>query len=348
MTLRYLLLLLLFTGTPWCFGAPPPVALRAEHFIVPPSTGPVTHVVVRNLLNAPYEGTISLKLPVGWQCTPAESPVALDAHETRRVPFTIEKASDVAANVYLVTAVAISADTQVLRKQQVVCASVPYFKPKIDGNPKEWEDAIPVTFLSGGKKTVFRSYWNKRAFCLLVEVEEAQFQGYSEESNDTALDAIQIALAVRTAITGTSPQDKTDRYEFLITGAAAKRAADQCYCLATPGMPLSVTREKRKRAPLVLQDAQVVVKHKKGITTYECAIPFAAMPKIKPSEGREFRFSLLVHDPDGTGIRDWGKAAGLWPSQRNAFAWSAWDRVEWGSEVPYDSKIEWGLCSSKH
>ena len=99
---------------------------------------------------------------------------------------------------------------------------------------------------------------------------------------------------------------------------------------------------------LSLKDAQVVVKRQGKITRYECAIPFAAVPTIRPAVGREIAFSVLVHDPDGTGIRDWGKAAGLWPEQRNRFAWCEWGSVKWNDDPPYDSKVEFGLCSSKH
>ena len=83
-------------------------------------------------------------------------------------------------------------------------------------------------------------------------------------------------------------------------------------------------------------------------THYEWAIPFAAMPKIRPDIGREICVSVLVHDPDGTGLRDWGKAAGLWAEQRNPLAWCAWGSTTWGDNPPFDGKIEWGLCSSKH
>ena len=70
--------------------------------------------------------------------------------------------------------------------------------------------------------------------------------------------------------------------------------------------------------------------------------------KIRPSEGREFFLSVLVHDPDGTGVRDWGEAAGLWPSQRNRMAWSLWPGADWGEKPPYDNKLHWGLCTSKY
>ena len=64
--------------------------------------------------------------------------------------------------------------------------------------------------------------------------------------------------------------------------------------------------------------------------------------------GREFCFSVLVHDPDGTGLRDWGEHAGLWPGQRKRLAWCVWGGVKWSDSIPFDGKIEWGLCSSKH
>ena len=106
--------------------------------------------------------------------------------------------------------------------------------------------------------------------------------------------------------------------------------------------------QPRELALLELKEAKLVVKSRQGITYYECAIPFSVMRDIKATEGREFCLSLLVHDPDGTGVRDWGEAAGLWPSQRSRLAWCDWQGARWGSEAPFDNKIEWGFCSSKH
>jgi len=115
-----------------------------------------------------------------------------------------------------------------------------------------------------------------------------------------------------------------------------------------PGMPLGQSQEVRRLEGLELADAEVVVKRKGKTTVYECAIPFSAMPRIRPDTGREICFSVLIHDPDDTGLRDWGRAAGLWRSQRNKYAWCSWRGVKWNDEPPYDNKIEWGLCSSKH
>jgi hypothetical protein len=55
----------------------------------------------------------------------------------------------------------------------------------------------------------------------------------------------------------------------------------------------------------------------------------------------------LVHDPGGTGIRDWGQAAGRWDGERNRLAWSRFSGDRWGDEAPFDNKTPWGMCSSK-
>ena len=51
---------------------------------------------------------------------------------------------------------------------------------------------------------------------------------------------------------------------------------------------------------------------------------------------------------DGTGVRDWGEAAGLWPWQQNSLAWSDWPGAKWDGRSPFDNKLPWGLCSSKY
>ena len=52
--------------------------------------------------------------------------------------------------------------------------------------------------------------------------------------------------------------------------------------------------------------------------------------------------------PDGTSVRDWGQAAGLWPSQRNRLAWSRFPGDRFGDQPPFDNKTQWGMCSSKY
>ncbi len=309
------------------------LALRVEHFTAPPATGPVVHVLAANLGEEPYEGAVRLDLPEGWAWSPAEQAVSLATGETKRVPFVVERATNLNANEYPVRVTAVSAGVEVVREQTVVCASAPYGKLEIDGDLADWADSLPVAFGQDGKTTTLRTLWNRRTFYLAVEVEEVAL---------AAGDAVQFAVASSKAETGRAPGGRTERFEFVVAGKPP------CYVLDTPGMPLSTAAQPRALESLDTVDAEVAVVHRDGTTYYECAIPFAAMDAFRPSAGREFCFSVLVHDADGNGLRDWGAAAGLWPSQRNPLAWCLWDGVQWGDPPPYDGKIEWGLCSSIH
>ena len=102
-----------------------PVALRAEHLIVPPATGPVTHVLVRYLLEKPYEGTVRLAAPEGWTVEPAERTVTLKPGETARVPFTAKAYAELETNAFPVEVAATGSGATVVRKQTIVCASAP-------------------------------------------------------------------------------------------------------------------------------------------------------------------------------------------------------------------------------
>ncbi|MHC4461597.1 MAG: hypothetical protein ACYS30_09195 [Planctomycetota bacterium] len=322
------------------------VVVRAENFIVPPSTGPLTHILVRNSTDAPCTVTIQPKFPDGWQWTPGHRTVTMEPNQVQWLPFTIEKASNVESNRYSVEIAVVEGIQKTVHRQNLVCASAPYFKPKIDGKFKDWSESIPVTFTTAGKKNVIRTYWNKQYFCLYVRVEEDKLRSYKKKSG--LIDAVQFALAPRKAVTASLPTAEAQRYEFLVVNFEGLFAKDKCFFLIKPGVKLSVTQQRRPLETLEFKEAQVVVKRQGRTTHYECAIPFAVMPRIKPDVGREIQFSVLIHDPDGTGVRDWGKAAGLWPAQRNKFAWCAGDWWEFSSDVPYNSKVEWGLCSSKH
>jgi len=339
------LVLLICVYTTGIATSAPDIAVRAENFTVPPATGPVTHILARNTSDTECTVTIEPKFPADWQWTPGKREVTLAAGQVKRLPFTIEKASDAKSNRYAIEITVFRGSDKTTHQQDVICASAPYFKPKIDGKFKDWSDAIPMTFTTSGKKTVISTYWDKRNFYLYVQVEEDNLQSYKKDA--AAVDAVQFALAPRNAVTASGPQAKAQRSEFLVVDVGGMFARDRCFQLIKPGQELSVAQEPSDLNALALKDAQVVVKRQGKITHYECAIPFAAIPTIKPSVGREIRFSVLVHDPDGTGLRDWGEAAGLWPEQRNRFAWCVWDSVKLTADPPYDSKVEFGLCSSK-
>ena len=319
------------------------IAVRAENFTVPPSTGPVTHILVRNSDDTKSEATIKPKFPDGWRWTPKQRTASIEPGQTQRLAFAIEKAADAESNRYPVEITISSGSRTTVHRQTIVCASAPYFKPKIDGKFKDWADAIPATFTAKDKKTVVSTYWNKKQFCLYVQVEEDKLNSYKKDA--AQIDAVQFAVASNKATTGASPDSKAQRCEFLLVDSGKR---DKCFTLIKTGDELAVAQQQRPLEPLEFKDAYIIVKRKGRITYYECAIPFAAMPQIRPAVGRQIAFSILVHDPDSTGVRDWGKAAGLWPEQLNPFAWCRWGSADWPGQTLYDSKLEWGLCSSKH
>lgn len=322
------------------------IAVRAENFTVPPSTGPLAHILIRNTGDVACEATVRPTFPRGWQWTPAQRVVTVEPRQVARVPFTIEKATDVELNQYPVEIVVLEGAKTTLHRQNVVCASAPYFRPKIDGKFKDWSDAIPITFTTAGKETTVNTYWNKQFFYLYVQVEESRLCPYKK--NAAMVDAVQVCVAPRRAVTAAAAMAKSQRYEFLAVASTGLFAKDKCFFLTEAGTELSVAQEPRALAKIPeLEEAKVVVKRHGDTTHYECAIPFAAMPKIRPDIGREICVSVLIHDPDGTGVRDWGEETGLWPEQRNPLAWCAWGSLAWAENPPYDGKIEWGLCSSK-
>ena len=167
------------------------VALRAESFTVPPSAHPLVFVAIKNETDVLYQGAIAMKVPEGWRLVPPQREVSLAPGEIKRLPFTVERGVSVESNLYPVEVSAVGAGTTVVRKQNVACASAPYFKATIDGKPDEWKDAIPIAFITGGKKTVISTYWNRRQFALLVAVEESKLIGYRE---DDVFDALQVAI----------------------------------------------------------------------------------------------------------------------------------------------------------
>ncbi len=346
LVLRTVLCLAAFWILPggWGLLADEPVALRVESLGVPPSTGPLIFVDVKNQSDTTYHGQVALNVPDDWQIDPPSRDVSLQPGEMKRVPFVIEQGRNRKENSYPIEVSATSGEKTVVRRQDVVCASAPYFKPDIDGDPSDWTDAIPVTFITKGKKTVLSTFWNRRQFSILVAVEEDELVPLPAD----VFDAVQLALSPQDSTTGASPEDNAQRFEFLFV-ASGNATQGKCFQLAAPETKLAECQQPRELGPLEYEKAKVAVSRTGGITYYECSIPFRPMrEKIRPSEGREFFLSVLVHDPDGTGIRDWGQAAGLWPSQRNRMAWSLWPGAAWGKKPPFDNKLQWGLCTSKY
>ena len=335
-------------------SAEDPVALRVGSFMVAPAHMPPVIVSVKNLGTTAYDGTIRVKLPDGWKYAPAEQPISLSPGEAGQVRFNIKEARTTVENSYPVEVTATGAGTKVIHRQDVFCASAPYFKPEIDGEIDDWEDAIPIIFTSGDRVTLIATYWNRRQFSILVGVQEDKLVPYKAGSPGKSFDAVQVCISPQKTETGTKGDDEATRYEFLFV-STGKGTEGKCFQLAEPGMKLAEGQSKRPLADLEFDKAKIAVVGRKdgptyveNLTYYECGIPFRSLSAIKASEGREFFLSVLVHDPDGTGVRDWGQAAGLWPCQRNRLAWSRFPGAQFGDQPPFDNKTQWGMCSSKY
>jgi hypothetical protein len=324
-----------------------PVALRMEMLRVAPMSQPLLSVQVRNLQEVAYQGTLRLKPPADWRIATAERAVSLAPGETQRVAFAVEKGVGNKENRYAMEMDATGAGVTVTRRQEVFCATAPYFKPTIDGDPADWQEALPVTFVCSGKRTGVSTYWNRKEFAMLVAVEEASLRGYTAGAEPSAFDAVQVAISPVESSPAARPEEPSGRYEFLFAGAGPAPSG-KCFRLADPEAPLAETQKRRPLAGLEYSEAQVRVSRREGVTYYEASLPFAPMKsRIRPSEGREFFLSVLVHDPDGTGVRDLGESAGLGPSQRSPLSWSRWPGAQWPAQPPFDCRVEWGLSSSR-
>jgi len=323
------------------------IELRAEHLTVSPSTGPVTHVLVRNLGGRTYKGRVTAKFPPGWKMNTVSQPVTVEPGKTERLPFAIERGTDAADNAYPVelSATGDGGAEPVTRRQTIVCASAPYGRPTVDGKLDDWSGAIPVTFTTAGKRTTVSTHWSRRAFSLLVAVEEDALTPMPVGEGASAFDAVQLALSPRNATTPASASGKAQRYEFVL---AATKLGGRCYQMMRPGRSVAVAAQARALTGLELDGTAVSITREGGTTYYEAAIPFKAMPLIRPDPGRELCFSLLVHDAGGTPLRDWGVPAGLSATQRKRQAWCNWRGATRPHTPPMDNKIEWGFCSSKY
>jgi len=328
---------------PWSLipvrGAEAETLVRAANFTVPPATGPVTYIELWNPSAQERPVTVRPDFGADWKWSPAGKTVTIAGQGMERVAFTIEKAVVNTENRYPVKIRVTEAERTRVLEQTVVCASAVYLKPKIDGDGRDFADAIPIAFTTEGKQTTVATCWNREWFCVCVTMEEDEL---------TAGDVVQFAIAERTAVTPSDANGVSSRHEFLIRTAPGMFANAGCYRLLKPGERLSDGALRGfggELEPLPRDICQVAVKRKGGMTCYECAIAFVEIPEIRPDTGREFRFSVLVWD-SGTGPRDIGSAVNLQPHQKNPNAWSSW-ALHYIPYLFYDSKVEWGLCSSK-
>jgi len=262
--------------------------------------------------------------------------------------FLIRSAQGSDQNAFPVEAEISAGDLAVSHRQVIQTAAAPNFRVTVDGNFDEWEAAIPAGWETAGKQTTVSSGWNRRQFALLVAVEESTLL-LLEPGENKPRDAVQVAISPRHAQLPKTEVDPVGRWEWLLV-PISENGPGVCYQLATPDTPLKECRNPRPLEQLRVREVPLWTKRERNTTYYEWAIPMDWLSeKIRPAEGREFNLSLLIHDSDGTGLRDWGEAAGLWPGQRSHAAWSHWPGAVWQLRVPpFDCRTPWGLCSSKY
>ena len=342
-------------------AAPPDAAMpvvRLEHFILAPAHTPSAVAVVCNRGKAEFSGTVRIEGPSPWKIVPESQPLALPAGATRRVIFTVHGGTIRPDNAYPLTAVVSGGGGEVKHRQVVSAASAPFGKPKLDGTPGAFQDALPLTFTTQGRRTAIATLWNRRQFAIQVAVEQTNHvpwpgalaaPGSSDKpvAKSPACDAVQLAFAAEATPTPDAPDSPCGRYELLLVGLPHS-AKGKCFLLASPETKLAAAQAVAPLGPRALDDVEVVVGRRDGWTYYQCLVPFRVLADIKPGEGREFSLAVLVHDPSGVGLRDLGAASGLWPWQRNRLAWSRWPGQTAGPQPPCDSRLPWGMCSSKY
>jgi len=317
--LLWLVLGCLRTG--WCADAP--LDLRLENLTVMPSTGPVVNAWARNATDAELTTTLRARWPAGWQVTPAEHPLRLEPGQVARVAYALERAADREGNRYEVTFEARVGSKLVTVPQTIVVATAPSLKPRCDGQLDDWRDAVPIAFETGGRATTVLMCWNRERVGLAVRVhEDALGPG----------DAVQFALAPA----------RGKRWEFLVV------APNQAYLLLKPTDDPALTEQARPLAPLACAEVEAAVTRAGQETCYEVLVPTALVPELRPTTGRLFRCSVLVHDRDGTGLRDLGSVMNLWPTQRQARSWCRWPGAAFGTPLPFDPVAEFGFSSSIH
>jgi hypothetical protein len=315
----------------WLFSFPVdadevPLRLRMENFTVTPSTGPVVGVQVENRSGKELEAAVKVKWPEGWKGAPEEQRVTVKPGASATAEFTIEKAVDVAANRYPVTVEARTGDRVVERKQVVVCATAPYLKPQLDGRLDDWKDAVPVSLPGKAGNTTVMTCWNRKQFCVAVRAERMK------------AGTLQFVLAPGTAA-------DQGRFEFVVIAPEAAGPA-KCFQLLRPGDDLALAEQERQLAGLESDTLDARVTRDGDTMNFEITAPAKAFPGLRPTPGRAFRFSLLLHAPDG--LRDLGAVMNLPEDRRSPRSWCRWKGASFGPVSPFDGNVEFGFSSSVH
>lgn len=267
--------------------------VRMRNFTVNPSTGPLGAVDV-------YDGRVekvTVVPPEGWVIEPG----VLDTG-SGTAPFRVVKAREVPDNAYVFTVNG--------QSQTVSVASAPYGKLKIDGRAeKMWDDGIPLSWETSGKKTTLRMFWNEDAVYAAIEAEGE-------------IKAAQLFFGFRR-------KDGTEVRHELVLPVKGK-------CVVLSGTAAQETDE-----------VSLESRTRKGQTVVEAAIPVELLKGIRFDAGREFYFSMLVHGADGS-IRDLGERLNRPESARKKGFWRTWSEADCSGKAVYDGWSIFGCCSSIH
>ena len=331
------------------------IGLRAEALLVVPSHYPALRVWVNNDQAQAFSGHLSLELPEGWTTNPAEHSVNLESGASQRYSFTVQHGKNHSENRYPVTMVLHEDDGRTIRADQLVsAATAPYFKVTIDAQIDDWDDAVPVEMMTDGKKTTVATLWNRRTFSVLVAVEEDRLLTDSIDDHDKpgSVDAVQLSIGPvpsSTLNSGESPSsdEMLKSRQLLIVAKPVNQPIDAKDSLSL----LNAVCYDLDDDCSLLEDVAVAVRRDAdvGVTYYELSIPFrTVLSAIQPSEGREFRFSMLVHDPDGVGLRDLGARFGTPKALTPDESWTQWKGDSLEGEKPRSRRQPWGMCSSKY
>lgn len=223
--------------------------------------------------------------------------------EGANAPFRVVKATENPENRYTFKVEA-GGKTET---QAVSVASAPYGKLVVDASPDPlWKDGIPLEWQTAGKKTTLRMFWNEDNLYLAVEL-------------DGGLKSLQYGF-------GFIKKNGTKIYHEFETDALGKTHH------------LSLEDGKIVKRPL---SAKSVTLTDTGKTRCEIELPVEAIEGIRFDAGREFYFSMIVQDTDGT-IRDLGERMNRPASTKRKDAWLGVQK-----EL-FDAWSIFGCCSSIH
>jgi hypothetical protein len=121
-----------------------PVDLVLRDFTAVPAAGGAVQVEVRNVLNRPVAGTVTLQLSAPVKLEKTEQAVSLAPGERRTLEFAIAAAAPDPQNAYAAEVVFRGADGEAKLAETLQANVIAAGTPKLDGNLDDWAAAPPV------------------------------------------------------------------------------------------------------------------------------------------------------------------------------------------------------------